>query len=496
MIRRIKLAALIAVIVIAIAFIIVSCTKKKPSDSAEKPAAVQVTEEPVTAVETEAPEVYVPEETPEPTPELTAEPMLEITPESGPAGEPAETEAEPDAGEAGAEPVMPAAPVVTVDTIVAFENEQSADGSALRSARIRSVGDFVIHEQLYTQAKALGRETQAYKYDFTPMLSYIRDYFADADYTVANVDGPMGGEGKRGYASYPQFNTPEDLIPILKDCGVDMLTLSNNHALDTYFDGFKAQIKNLQACGMDYCGGAATQQEHDTPVIREINGIKIGFLNYTTSTNTMENYCSKDAVKYGVNTVGNANFSKDVKAMRAAGAEVIVAYMHWGKEYERTPNADQRTYAKKLAKAGVDVIIGSHPHVVQPTYWLSTGQEDGTVKKCLCVCSLGNFISNQRKSVNKKGETELEYTDEGILFDFTIRETEPGKFEIVAPAYIPIYVWRTDTADGGFMYNVLPIGDYYAERPDGMADADYERMKEAYGEVIDWLGTEIKTYNW
>lgn len=417
------------------------------------------TEEPVQAAEASEP-VQQPDETDAGT--EAADPVTEG--ETASDDVPADPEAVSDPEAAS---VPTAEPLQTV--------EASVPSTGLRSATIRSIGDFVIHEPIYKSAKQ-----EDGSYDFIPMLSYIKESMGDADYTVANVDGPMGGAGSRGYKGYPQFNTPPHLMLALLDAGVDMLTLANNHALDTYFDGLKAEIENCITCGMDYVGAARTQEEHDTPVIKEINGIRIGFLNYTESTNTMEKYSDEAASIYGLNIARKADFDADVQAARNAGAEVVVAYMHWGTEYQRTPDSNEQSYAKKLVAAGCDVIIGGHPHVVQPAYWLTgTRNSDGGEQRTLCLCSMGNFLSDQR----------AQYRDGGIIFEFTIQEVSAGQFEIISPKYVPTYVWRTGDDSSGYTYRVVPCGPYLNSAPDGMSGSDHARLVEVWQETVEQMNT-------
>jgi poly-gamma-glutamate synthesis protein (capsule biosynthesis protein) len=268
----------------------------------------------------------------------------------------------------------------------------------------------------------------------------------------------------------------------LIECGVDMLTLANNHALDEYFDGLKATIDNCEKKGLDFVGGARTQEEHDAPVIKEIAEISVGFLNYTYGTNSMERFCNKNATKYGVNYSKGADFKRDAKALRDAGAEVIVAYMHWGEEFNRKANTFQKTTAKKLAEAGVDVIVGGHPHVVQsPIEWVKAKREDGTTKQTLCVYSIGNFLSDQPKR----------YRDAGIVFDFTIQEIREGKFEIQSPKYIPTFYWRRGNEKKGYTIRVVACGEWLEERPEGMNDESYTRLKQIWGETSSLLGENI-----
>lgn len=344
-----------------------------------------------------------------------------------------------------------------------------------RSVTIRSIGDVVIDTDLLAAAKTQDG------YDFRPNFQYAAAAMANADYTVLNVDGPMGGKaGRSGYYGYPQFNTPPHLLNALAEVGVDMLTLSNNHALDSFFDGLKAQIDNVESVGLDHIGAYRTQEEYDAPCIKTLNGIDIGFLNYTISLNTMERHSDPDALVYGLRTTGKSNAQEDIAKLKAAGAEVIVVYMHWGDEY-KAPTQSQKTMAQKLASYGADVIVGGHPHVVQPCEWISTTGESGAERKTLALYSMGNFLTNHRHD-------KAAYTDSGIIFEFTLRANDAtGEIEVTDPKYIPVYVWRFGSNDQ-YEYRVLPIGDYIDNPPQGMDEENINRMKEALTEIQGHIG--------
>lgn len=362
-----------------------------------------------------------------------------------------------------------------------------ATSGGLRRARIRNIGDFVIHDVIFESAQKLSASTGVdYPYNFAPMLNLIRGVMENADFTVTNVDGSLGGKQyyKYGYSGYPQFNTPPYILYALNDAGVDMLTLANNHMLDGWYDGLMATIENVEKVGLKHIGANRSTEEKNSAVIYEINGIKVGFLNYTVSLNSMETQSSLDkrALQFGVNATRNSDAAKDAKTLRDAGAEVIVCYMHWGTEYEDIDN-NQTTYAKALVQAGVDVIIGGHPHVVQPAKWLTGTNQFGETQRTLCLYSMGNFLSDQRTKLR----------DGGIIFDFTIEERADGSFDITNPTYLPTWVWRTGNDITGYSYQIVPIGQYINSRPEGMNDSDYSRMIESYQESVAAMGTGVGT---
>ena len=366
-----------------------------------------------------------------------------------------------------------AAPEVTAEP---EENEAGdAPGAAtytggLRSVRMRAVGDIMICSGNLAYAGRHG-------YDFHDQFSFCKKLLKDADYTMGNMEGTIGKYNKSAYSGYPQFNCPETVLETLKDDGFDFLTLANNHMLDRWSGGVKNTVDWVEKYGFTHVGAYRTEKEKESPVVQEINGIKFGFLAYTHSTNTMEKRgVDQEAVDL-VPYIQKANFKADVKKLRDAGAEVIIAWPHWGKEYVRTPDDTQKKYARQLAEAGVDIIIGSHSHMVQPMGFQTIKGEDGSTRDVFTMFSMGNFISDHIK----------QYCDNGIILDFTVVEQSPGKFTVEDVGYIPTYTWK----QGGGI-RVIPSGKYLSQRPKGMDDENYERMKVSYDEIVEMLGTKFR----
>lgn len=343
-----------------------------------------------------------------------------------------------------------------------------------RSVRMRVVGDIMVCEE------QLGYAKTGSTYDFHSQFALISDVLQNADYTMANLETTVGQYDKKKYSGYPLFNSPETLLETLKDDGIDFFTLANNHMLDRWFNGVKNTVGWVEQYGFAHVGAYRTQAERDTPNIQEINGIKIGFVAYTHSTNTQEKVCDVDAVEYGVPYLYKADIAGDIKKLRQAGAEVVIAFPHWGDEYVRTPDSKQKNYAMKLAKAGADIIIGSHSHMVQPMLHYTLKNADGSTRKVFAMFSMGNFISTHT----------LQYTDSGIVLDFTIKKHADGTISCEDVGYIPTYCWMQNNN-----VQVLPSGRYLNNPPEGMDTASYERMKASYYETVELIGDKFPVLN-
>ena len=341
----------------------------------------------------------------------------------------------------------------------------------LRRATIRAVGDLMVHAK---QLKIARQEDG--NYDFHPQYALVCDALANADYTIANLETTIGKYRNRDYSGYPLFNTPETLLDAVRDAGVDFLTLANNHMLDRYFEGMVTTVDWVERYGFDYGGANRSPDEREKPIVVEVNGIHIGFLCYTQMTNGMEDFCTAEVGKFGVNYLRRNDIDSDIRRLRDAGAEVVIAIPHWGEEYTRYPGQYALNNARYLVAAGADVVLGSHPHMVQPVRYVEAEDADGVLHRGLVAYSLGNFISNMT----------VRYTDSGIILQFTIQETQDGGFEIVDPAVVPIYCWRRD-----HMIQALSSLKYYGEAPEGMSQKTFARMKESCTELRSLIDADI-----
>lgn len=329
-----------------------------------------------------------------------------------------------------------------------------------RSARIRAVGDLMVHQ---TQLDFARQEDGSY--DFHPQYARIADVLADADYTIANLETTIGRNDNRAWSGFPCFNTPESLLDTVRDAGIDFLTLANNHIVDRGFTGLQLTVDNVERYGFDYAGANRTPEEKERTVVVEVNSIHIGMLCYTEMTNGMEKIKGNGAAReYGVNYLKDADFDADVRKLKDAGAEVIFALPHWGAEYTQQPIQSVEATAKKLVAAGVDVVLGSHPHMVQPVVWVEAETESGEVRRGLVAYSMGNFISNMSKR----------HTDYGILLDFTLKEKDNGGFDVTDVKVMPTFCWRQPD-----VIQTLPALDYYDAPPEGMGDDRWQRLREA-----------------
>jgi len=331
------------------------------------------------------------------------------------------------------------------------------------TASLGVVGDILIHEKVYLAAKAAGGG----EYDFTENYEYVKKYFSQYDYTVANLEVTLGGEdpvvGKYPNA-YPSFNSPDSVVDALKGAGVDLLLTANNHSYDTRAAGLARTVEIVRKKGLENLGTRETMEESFYPV-KNINGIKVGMACFTYC-NSIDADGKKNLNGIPVSKEASpliAGFSYDrldefyaeaetaVAEMKENGAEAVVFYLHWGDEYKNEPNRYQKQMAEKLCSLGVDVIIGGHPHVVQP-FEVLTG-ENG--HKTYCIYSVGNALSNQRRE-----EAGLHVyggrTEDGMIFGLTFEKWSDGSVNVAEVDIQPLWVIREERG-GRYVYQIIPL---------------------------------------
>lgn len=230
--------------------------------------------------------------------------------------------------------------------------------------------------------------------DYSPYFESLRPYIASADFAVVNLETPLGGAP---YSGYPMFCAHDNYVDALTGAGFDLMLSANNHILDRRDRGVRRTIKTFEEKGVPYLGVYRNKAHRDSvlPMIHDINGFRVAFLNYTYGTNGITKR-SEIEIDY----IDRALMASDIKKARERGAEIIAVCIHWGEEYKLLPNQSQKSLAKFLADQGVELIIGGHPHVIQP---MELRLNEKTGRPCFTVYSLGNFISAMRTTDTRGG---------------------------------------------------------------------------------------------
>lgn len=330
----------------------------------------------------------------------------------------------------------------------------------IETIKIVAVGDIMMHKEEIEGGRVA--ETGTYSFDY--MFEAVKPYIEKADLAIGNLETPLAGRD-RGYTGYPTFNAPEQLAQALKNTGFDTLTTANNHSLDRHYQGVAHTLKILDEAGLKYTGTARTKEEQDQILIQDIKGIKIAFMAYTYGTNGINPDKGKD---YCVNYLNKEKMLKDIELAKSQGVDLICVSMHFGDEYQRKQNKKQEEWVQFLFDKGVDIVLGSHPHVLQPMKL----EEDQFV-----IYSLGNFVSAQR----------THYRDSSILLNLTITKNfETGETIIDSVEYVPIWTDLSRIKDKPH-FRVLPVEEAlkrYENKTDGhISSQDYSKLKTSLSDT-------------
>lgn len=275
------------------------------------------------------------------------------------------------------------------------------------------VGDLMCHLPILESAKV---ETDSF--DFNPIFDEIKDELSKSDFTIGNLETTIAGKELR-YSGYPNFNSPIEFLSALKNAGFDVMFTCNNHALDRGIIGIQNTIQNIKKVGLKFVGTKVHKDDEEF-LILEKNNIKVALLAYTYGLNGNILPSSK---KFMINIIDTAKIKNEILIAKKI-SDVIIVYLHFGEEYERTPNKNQKILVEKIFEYGGNIVIGSHPHVIQPLEFINQDK--------FVAFSLGNFLSNQR----------WKYTDTGVILNFTISKNNSNKIQLKNFSYIPTIVFK------------------------------------------------------
>ncbi len=291
------------------------------------------------------------------------------------------------------------------------------------------------------------------KYDYNKVFEPVEDIISSVDFAVANLEVTLAGPPFDGY---PQFSSPDELAEACKNNGIDVLVTANNHSCDRGSMGILRTNRVLDSLEILHTGTFSNQQNRDSLnlLVLEKEGIRIGLLNYTYGTNGIPFH----APTY-VNLLDSSLIKKDLKFARTKNLDKLIVFVHWGAEYQDQPNLYQKNFNQFFKRQGVDIVIGSHPHVVQPMHYIKNND-----KEFLTVYSLGNFVSNQR-DFRKDG---------GVMFRCSIVKRD--KASISDKEYILTWVNKF-YKNKKWHYEVLPCSNKTYGKEYFSRNEDYVKMQ-------------------
>ena len=337
---------------------------------------------------------------------------------------------------------------------------------------LTAIGDVMCHNTQYMDAY----DSDTGTYDFSYVFDNISSYTKTADICIGNLETSFAGED-RGYSNYPTFNSPDSLADSLKSIGVDVLSTAGNHALDMGFSGLSRTIDLLDKADISHLGTYKTQEDQDKVLIKYVKGVKIAFIDYTYGTNGISVPSDK---KFCINLIDKDLIKKHIETAKNQNADMIVACMHWGTEYQTKQNSEQEELADFLFQNGVNVIIGNHPHVIQPMEKRTVTLEDGSTRDGFVVYALGNFICDQN-AVN---------TRDSIILNLKITKHTDGSITIDNYDYVPIYMYK-DTSVSKHKMKILDINktiyNYENNLDDSITEKIYNLMKTELGRITKIL---------
>ena len=349
---------------------------------------------------------------------------------------------------------------INSEELVTTESEKSktVQDSVTKEINLLFLGDIMQHD-LQIQS-AYNAKTK--KYDFSSQFKHIQPIIKDADVVIGNLEVTFSG---KPYKGYPRFSSPDQLAFDIKNAGINYLVTANNHIYDYGLKGFYKTLNILDSADIVHTGtfrnNADKQKRH--PMVIEENGFKIALLNYTYEVNGGV-YSSKILI----NEIDKNKIRNELIETNKENYDAIIVFFHWGKEYQRTSNTGQKELAKLCFENGANMVIGSHPHVIQQMEKYRFKDKSGKEKDVLVAYSLGNYVSNYGT---------WRYCDGGAMISMKLQKTVKGELKIKEPGHYLIWVYRPEKTKTGKLrnYYVLPVSQF--ERDASMGSAHLKQMK-------------------
>ncbi len=347
-------------------------------------------------------------------------------------------------------------------------------------ARILAVGDLLMHLPLVSTSQT-GEDT----WDFTPLFEPVRPWIEGADLAIANLETTLTGTDYP-WSGYPSFNTPPEFARDIKQIGFDVVTHANNHSLDYSEFGLIQTSEALERAGLPHTGTNRTAEEREQILVAEVTpGIKMALLAYTYGTNGVPL-----PQPWSVNMLDPERIPADIRrARQLPDVDLVAVALHFGDEYAREPNEEQKRYVDLALNAGADIILGDHPHVIQRIEWRQVTDEFGRDLPRAVIFSEGNFISNQEGLYKEAGLM--------LLIDL-VKENEVTMIEKLS--FVPTWV-HPYTVDGLKRFRVVAVEqamrDYEAGKDPFITAADYERLKAVWADTtVQAVGSpEVKLWS-
>lgn len=339
-------------------------------------------------------------------------------------------------------------------------------------------GDVLCHNTNFWDAYDASTDS----YDFSYVFEDIEKYFSSADIVVGTIETSFAGK-EAGYSNYPTFNSPEELATDLKELGYDVMAMATNHCLDKGYKGLVSTIEELDKAGIKHIGTYKAEEDSKEILIQDVKGIKMAFLNYTYGTNGIPIPAGKE---YSVNLIDKDKIKADIEKAKKLNADVICVNMHWGEEYRQTATQEQEELADFLFQNGVDLILGSHTHVLEPMEKRTVTLADGTKKDGFVIYSLGNFMSGQNAN----------YTRQSVILD--IQLTKKGKdntISIDSVKYTPIYMYNIYAGKSMNRFKIMDIEEEIKKYDEGDTTIGaqlYNTLVSELEHIYKVVGNEIE----